>query len=140
MYNTILNAVAGQIAAKIPSSPVYVDEIPQNTDGSTFVRIVEDARSNGCNRSRYDFSMEVLHFQAAHDTFTYGEWVDSIYTALDRIEIGEIVLFPKNCSARQDRDNRFYQFTFDLDFTLVGIPQNELMETLKTDISEVKHG
>lgn len=136
MYNTILRAAAARIAAKLPKSPVYIDEIPQKADGSTFVRIVEDAREKYCNRRHFSFSMEVLYFQSEHDTLAYGQWVSDMYEALDRIIVDGFVLFPKNCSARQDTDNRFYQFTMDIDFILFSIPKNDPMETLKTDISE----
>ncbi len=136
MYNKVLTAVAANIKAALSAHAVYINEIPRESDGNIFVRIIEDAREDFCYRTHYHFDFEALYFQAEHDTFTYGEWVDAMFAALKTIEADDLLLIVKEKSARQDTDNRFYQFLFALDFTVIEIPTSEPMETLKTTISE----
>ena len=136
MYNKVLTAVAAKIKAELSAHAVYIDEIPRESDGKIFVRIIEDVREDFCHRTRYHFDFEALYFQAEHDTFTYGEWVDAMFPALKSIEVDGLVLPFKEKSARQDADNRFYQFLFALDFTVVQIPTGNPMQTLKTTILE----
>lgn len=136
MYNKVLTAAAARIKAKLPSHAVYIDEIPQESDGKIFVRVIEDAREQFCHRTHYHFDLEALYFQAEHDAFTYGKWVDAMFAALKNIEVDGLVLTFKEKSARQDADNRFYQFFFALDFTVVQVPVGDPMQTLKTTILE----
>lgn len=136
MYNKVLTASAAKIKVGIPSHAVYTDEIPQNADGKIFVRIIEDAREDFCNRTHYHFDLEALYFQEEHDTFTYGQWVDAMFAALKTADVDGLALTFKDRRARQDADNRFYQFLFALDFTVMGIERGDPMQTLTTTIKE----
>ena len=135
-YGAIFSAIADAVHRAFPEKPIYINEIPANADGVVFIRMVEAAVTDFGNRKRYTPMFEISYYLADGDTFSYNEWLDGIFPALQSITVEENILLTFDKRARHDTDSRSYQFTFSLDYSLYTIRGSEMMSDLKTIITE----
>lgn len=142
-----IEALAGVLLQHWPDKNVYAHEIPQDVDGVHFVRMVDSNQVRGLDRRyiRY-MTFEVVYFLKNKDTLDFLDWEDTMYDYMERLDVKEDEDVTRriktyNWQARQDSDNRMYQFIFDVAFNFVVEPDEiPTMYTLEelTRLKEVR--
>ena len=73
--NHFLEAVAAKLLGLWPDRKVFVDRIPQESDGNFFVGIIESSQQSHLDRRRQrTVQMEVLYFLQSDDTMDFQDW------------------------------------------------------------------
>ena len=111
--NHFSEAVAAKLSGLWPDRKVFVDRIPQESDGNFCVGIIESSQQSHLGRRRQrTVQMEVLYFLQSDDTMNFQEWAESMYDHFEKLEVQETsgsgtgeknTKVPMtNCKARQD--------------------------------------
>lgn len=126
--NDFMQAAGERLESLWPDREVKVDKIPRDADGCFFLGLLESSQSRKLGR-RYlrPMSFQVLYFLKSEDILSYQEWAEAMYDGFRLLEVPDGVatrtVRPKNCSARQDSNQRYYQFLFDLDLIFLEVPE-----------------
>ena len=127
--NNFLEAVAEKLVGLWPDRHVFVNEIPKDSDGNFFVRIIEATQEKKLDRRRRrHVQIEVLYFLASKDNLDFNEWSEKMLDEFESLTVVETesrsrLVRLTNVTARKDDDSRVYQFLFDADFYFVITPE-----------------
>ncbi len=127
--NNFIESVAEKLVRQWPDRHVFVNEIPKDSDGNFFVRVVTTTQEKKLDRRRRrTTSFEVLYFLASKDNLEFNAWAETMFDEFEILSVIETEgvrrgVRLKNVTARKDDDSRVYSFTFDADFYFVIAPE-----------------
>ena len=81
-------------------------------------------------------SFQILYFRADQDALAYQDWAEALYDGFRTLEAGGRTVRLKNCGARENGEQRCYQFTFDADLLFWEVRGGETMQTLAQTIND----
>ena len=87
-------------------------------------------------RFKRSMSFQILYFRADQDALAYQDWAEALYDGFRALEIDGRTVRLKNCRAREDGEQRCYQFTFDADLLFREARGGETMQTLAQTIND----
>ncbi|SBV94353.1 hypothetical protein KL86CLO1_10502 [uncultured Eubacteriales bacterium] len=129
---------AGQRLQELwPERKVRVDKIPKDADGSFFLGVIDSDHDGELDRRfRRSARFEVCYFLQSEDNLDYLAWAETMYDSFRVLEVndGDRIRRVKliNRKARQDSDQRYYQFLFDVESVLwETVTSGEVMEKLE---------
>lgn len=128
--NKFLEAIAFKLINLWPDRHVFVNEIPKDSDGNFFIRVVEITQEKKLDRRRRKtVQFEILYFLASKDNLEFNLWAETMLDEFETILVCEETeptnitesdilhsIRLSNISARKDSDSRVFQFLFDADF------------------------
>lgn len=135
--NNFLESIAMKLVGLWSDRHVFVNEIPKDSDGNFFVRVVDTSQEKKLDRRRRrTVQFEVLYFLASKDNLEFNEWAETMFDEFESLSVHEKTevvdgvetdvrrtIRLKNISARKDDDQRVFQFLFDTDFYFVITPE-----------------
>lgn len=135
--NNFLESIAMKLVGLWSDRHVFVNEIPKDSDGNFFVRVVDAAQEKKLDRRRRrTVKFEVLYFMASKDNLEFNEWAEAMFDEFEYLSVHEKTevvdgvetdvrrtIRLKNINARKDDDQRVFQFLFDADFYFVITPE-----------------
>ena len=120
-----------------PDRPVYVDDIPREADGCLYIGLIDSEQGQELDRRfKRSMSFQILYFRADQDALAYQDWAEALYDGFRALEIDGRTVRLKNCRAREDGEQRCYQFTFDADLLFREARGGETMQTLAQTIND----
>lgn len=135
--NNFVRAAAGRLGELWPGRHVHVDCIPQNADGHFFLGVVDSGQGQELDRRRRrEMQFQVLYFLGRADNMGYLDWAEAMYDGFRWLEVpdGDAVrrVRLKECRARADSGQRYYQFLFRADLVFWEVaPPGEAMAALE---------
>lgn len=135
--NNFLESIAMKLVGLWSDRHVFVNEIPKDSDGNFFVRVVDTSQEKKLDRRRRrTVQFEVIYFLASKDNLEFNEWAETMFDEFESLSVHEKTEFVNgvekdvrrvirltNVSARKDDDQRVFQFLFDADFHFVISPE-----------------
>ena len=135
--NNFLESIAMKLVGLWSDRHVFVNEIPKDSDGNFFVRVVDTSQEKKLDRRRRrTVQFEVVHFLASKDNLEFNAWAETMFDEFETLSVHEKTkvvdgvetdvhrtIRLKNISARKDDDQRVFQFLFDADFYFVITPE-----------------
>lgn len=135
--NNFLESIAMKLVGLWSDRHVFVNEIPKDSDGNFFVRVVDTSQEKKLDRRRRrTVKFEVLYFMASKDNLEFNAWAETMFDEFESLSVHEKTEFVNgvekdvrrvirltNVSARKDDDQRVFQFLFDADFYFVITPE-----------------
>lgn len=135
--NNFLESIAMKLVGLWSDRHVFVNEIPKDSDGNFFVRVVDTSQEKKLDRRRRrTVKFEVLYFMASKDNLEFNAWAETMFDEFETLSVHEKTevvdgvesdvrrtIRLTNISARKDVDQRVFQFLFDADFYFVITPE-----------------
>lgn len=135
--NELTWAAAARLRALWPDRPVYVDDIPREADGCLYIGLIDSEQGQELDRRfKRSVSFQILYFRADQDALAYQDWAEALYDGFRTLEAGGRTVRLKNCGARENGEQRCYQFTFDADLLFWEAVSGETMQTLAQTIND----
>lgn len=135
--NELTWAAAARLRALWPDRPVYVDDIPREADGCLYIGLIDSEQGQELDRRfKRSVSFQILYFRADQDALAYQDWAEALYDGFRTLEAGGRTVRLKNCGARENGEQRCYQFTFDADLLFWEVRGGETMQTLAQTIND----
>lgn len=135
--NELTRAVAARLRTLWPDRPVYVDDIPREADGCLYIGLIDSEQGQELDRRfKRSVSFQILYFRADQDALAYQDWAEALYDGFRTLEAGGRTVRLKNCGARENGEQRCYQFTFDADLLFWEVRGGETMQTLAQTIND----
>lgn len=135
--NNFLESIAMKLVGLWSDRHVFVNEIPKDSDGNFFVRVVDTSQEKKLDRRRRrTVQFEVIYFLASKDNLEFNAWAETMFDEFETLSVHEKTevvdgvesdvrrtIRLTNISARKDVDQRVFQFLFDADFYFVITPE-----------------
>lgn len=135
--NELTRAVAARLRTLWPDRPVYVDDIPREADGCLYIGLIDSEQGQELDRRfKRSMSFQILYFRADQDALAYQDWAEALYDGFRALEIDGRTVRLKNCRARENGEQRCFQFTFDADLLFWEARGGETMQTLAQTIND----
>lgn len=135
--NELTWAAAARLRALWPDRPVYVDDIPREADGCLYIGLIDSEQGQELDRRfKRSMSFQILYFRADQDALAYQDWAEALYDGFRALEIDGRTVRLKNCRARENGEQRCFQFTFDADLLFWEARGGETMQTLAQTIND----
>lgn len=126
--NDFVDAIAQKLRDLWPDRNVYVDEIPQGTDGNFYVGVIESDQGKrlGLRRVR-TYQFEVLYFLRTNENLEYYAWAETMFDQFEDLQVGAHFCHLTNQTAQKSIE-RVYQFLFNanLNFVYQEVSGNEM--------------
>ena len=135
--NELTRAVAARLRTLWPDRPVYGDDIPREADGCLYIGLIDSEQGQELDRRfKRSMSFQILYFRADQDALAYQDWAEALYDGFRALEIDGRTVRLKNCRARENGEQRCFQFTFDADLLFWEARGGETMQTLAQTIND----
>lgn len=135
--NELTRAAAARLRALWPDRPVYVDDIPREADGCLYIGLIDSEQGQELDRRfKRSVSFQILYFRADQDALAYQDWAEALYDGFRTLEAGGRTVRLKNCGARENGEQRCYQFTFDADLLFWEVRGGGTMQALAQTIND----
>lgn len=135
--NDFTRAAAARLRELWPERKVCVNNIPREVDGRLYIGLIDSEQGRELDRRfRRSVSFHVLYFCNVRDALAYQEWVEAMYDGFRALDVDGRTVRLKNCRAREDAEQRCYQFTFDADILFWEARSGEPMQALEQTTSQ----
>lgn len=130
-------AAAQRLRELWPERKVYVDKIPKNADGNLFLGVIDSDQDGELDRRfRRSVRFEACYFLQSEDNMDYLAWAETMYDAFRVLEVSDGGQVRRvrliNRKARQNSDQRYYQFLFEVSSVLWEAPAaGDVMERIE---------